>query len=92
MKYAKEVIDLLGAHPGRRFKMRQVLNHVAPRATPNQLPAIRVGVWRALCALEESGQVCIDRPEGRNGSYAEYWWQTITSDRGQPLQKPAQYC
>ncbi len=91
MKYAEEVIGLLAAHPGRRFKMRQVLNHVAPRASQRQLPAIRVGVWRALCALEESGQVGIDRGEGINGSSAEYWWQTITSDRGQPLQKPAQY-
>ena len=26
MKYAHEVIDLLGAFPGRRFKMRQIIN------------------------------------------------------------------
>ncbi|TKR55394.1 hypothetical protein D7I39_11315 [Allopusillimonas ginsengisoli] len=90
MKYASDVIDLLAAYPGRRFKMRQILNHVAPRAMQRQLAVARTGVWRALCA-EESGQVCIARPEGKNGSYAEYWWKTITSDASQAFQKPRQY-
>ena len=91
MRYAHEVIDLLAAYPGRRFKMRQIINHVAPRATSKQVPAVRVGVWRVLRELEESGQVCVDRKEGQNGSYAEYSWQTITSCGGKPFQKPSQY-
>lgn len=91
MKYAKEVIDLMGTFPERRFKMRQILNHVAPHAAANQLAVVRVGVWRVLIALQESGQVGIDMPNGGNGSYAEYWWKTITSSATQPLQKPAQY-
>lgn len=90
MKYAKEVIDLLAAYPGRRFKMRQILNHVAPRADQRQLAIVRTGVWRALMALEESGQVSVIRPEV-NGSHAEYCWQTITSTSGKAFQKPAQY-
>jgi len=57
MKYAHEVIDLLGAFPGRRFKMRQIINHVAPRADQRQRAVVRTGVWRVLVALEESGQI-----------------------------------
>ena len=30
MKYAKEVIDLMAAYPGRRFKMKQIINYAAP--------------------------------------------------------------
>ena len=90
MKYAHEVIDLLAAHPGRRFKMRQILNHVAPRANQRRLAIVRTGVWRALLALEESGQVVIIRP-AENGGHAEYFWQTITSSASEPFQKPAQY-
>ncbi|VFR31955.1 hypothetical protein ANDO1_3059 [plant metagenome] len=84
MKYATEVIDLLAAYPGRRFRMRHILNHVVPRASAAQVRAARMGVWRVLGALAQSGQVRIDRPDGRNGSYAEYSWQTITSDAGNP--------
>lgn len=90
MKYAHEVIDLLAAYPGRKFRMRQILNHVAPRASQRQLAVVRTGVWRALLALEESGQVSIKRPD-RNGSHGEYWWETITSGTGKAFQKPAQY-
>ncbi len=78
MKYASEVIGLLAAHPGRRFRMRQIIRHVQPKATAKELPIIRTGVWRVLQALEESGQVRIERPE-TNGAPAEYWWETITS-------------
>ena len=90
MKYAREVIDLLASYPGRRFRMRQIINHVAPRATGRRLAVVRTGVWRVLQALEESGQVQIIRPD-ENGSHAEYCWKTITSSSGKPFQKPSQY-
>jgi len=89
VKYAREVIDLLAAHPNRMFKMRQILNHVVPRADQRQLAVARTGVWRALLALEESGQVVISRPDV-NGSHAEYGWKTITSSYGKASQIPAQ--
>jgi len=81
VKYAREVIDLMGAHPGRRFRMTEIIRYVAPRAKGRQRAVVRTGLWRVLQALEESGQVCIDRPE-ENGAHAEYWWQTITSCSG----------
>lgn len=90
MKYASEVIGLLGAYPNRKFRMRQIINHVAPRANGRQLAVVRTGVWRVLQALEESGQVRIVRPD-ENGSHAEYCWQTITSSSGKAFQKPSQY-
>jgi hypothetical protein len=71
--------------------MRQLINTVAPRATTCDMAAIRVGVWRVMLALEESGQVEISRPNTGNGSFASYRWKTITSSPRNPLHKPSQY-
>ena len=90
MKYAREVIDLLGAYPGRRFRMREIIRYVAPRASGRQLAVVRTGVWRVLSALEESGQVEIKR-SGSSGAHAEYCWKSITSSSGKAFQEPSQY-
>lgn len=84
MKYAHEVISLMGALPGVRFKMRRIVNSVAPRATPKQRASIREGVRRVLYALEESGQVASTRQEIQYGADAEYWWKPqheVVADR-----------
>ncbi len=91
MKYAHEVIDLLAAFPGRRFKMRQIINHVAPRADQRQRAVVRTGVWRVLVALEKSGQLASTRDASESRVHFEYWWQTITSAPGNAFQKPSQY-
>ncbi|TFL14204.1 hypothetical protein CSC67_08615 [Pusillimonas caeni] len=75
MKYAKEVIDLMAAYPGRKFKMRHIVNYVAPGASTRQKASIREGVRRVVLALEESGQISSTREEVPNGSDAEYWWK-----------------
>lgn len=75
LKYAHEVIGLLAAYPGRQFKMRHIVRHVAPRSTPQQRTSIREGVRRVLKALEESGQVVSSRLSVINGADAEYWWK-----------------
>ena len=90
MKYASEVIDLMACFPGRRFKMRQIINHVAPRADQRQRAIVRTGVWRVLLALESSGQVGSSRSETENGEHAEYWWKSITSASLEPFQKALQ--
>lgn len=92
MKYAHEVIDLLGAFPGRRFKMRQIINHVAPRADQRQRAVVRTGVWRVLVALEESGQIASTRDEAESRVQVEYWWATITSTSGKAFQDPSRTC
>lgn len=73
--------------------MRHVVKHVAPHAQASDLSRIRVGVWRVLSTLEQSGQVEAHRENAANGSYAEYSWKdkTITSSSLKPLQEPSQY-
>lgn len=91
MKYAHEVIDLMAAFPARRFKMRQIINHVAPRADQRQRAVVRTGVWRVLVALEDSGHIETTRHDAESRVHVEYWWSTITSCSGKAFQKPSQY-
>lgn len=88
MKYAHEVIGLLGALPGVRFNVRHIVNSIAPAATPRQRSSIRIGVHRVLRQLEDSGQIESTRSDVRNGANAEYWWKTVTSSSCNPYQKP----
>lgn len=59
MKYAKEVIGLMSAHPNRNFRMAQIIRHITKgrEVGSMQRQAIRVGVRRVLNELIESGQV-----------------------------------
>lgn len=75
MKYASEVIDLMECMPGRRFKVREVVNSVVPKATVQQRASIREGIRRVLISLERSGHVGSTRGEIVNGADAEYWWK-----------------
>ncbi|MCL4822581.1 MAG: hypothetical protein KJZ57_00055 [Anaerolineales bacterium] len=77
MRYAREVIDLLGAYPGRDFKPGAIVRYVAAQRRELVRPRLRIGVHRVLMALVESGQVERD-PPGRYGSYAVYRWKTVT--------------
>lgn len=76
MKYAKEVIELLAAYPGREFRMAQIVRHVtkASDITSRQRQAVRVGIRRVLKELIESGQVT-QAKEGVTSSY--YSWRSI---------------
>lgn len=73
MKYASEVIGLLGAHPGREFRMAQIVRHVtrARELTESERHAVRKGVERVLRSLCESGQVEQSK-EGATSAY--YAW------------------
>lgn len=81
MKYAREIIDLMICYPGRRFKVRQLVNAVAPRATPQQRASVRIGVHRVLLALEKSGQVRSTREGVRNGATASTGGRTLEDAR-----------
>lgn len=80
MKYASEVIDLMGCMPGRRFKMREIIRHVNPDANARERAVIRTGVWRVLQQLEATGHIETTRDGLSNGAHAEYWWKSITSE------------
>ena len=77
MKYAKEVIDLLAAYPGREFRMIQIVRHVAEGQPANTVEweRLRKGVRRVLGSLEDSGQVVSRSPHDRSGSYSLYCWK-----------------
>ena len=74
MRYAREVMALLAAYPGRDFKPGQIVRYVAAQRAELVRPRLRVGVHRVLMALVESGHVERD-PPGRYGSYAVYRWK-----------------
>lgn|SRR5690606_35818409 len=59
MKYAKEVINLLAAYPGREFRMAQIVRHVTKGrdVSASRRNAVREGIRRVLIELRESGQV-----------------------------------
>lgn len=71
MKYAKEVIDLLAAYPGREFRMAQIVRHVARARdlTESQRHAVRKGIERVLNSLCESGQV----EQSKDGQTSAYY-------------------
>lgn len=73
MKYAKEVIGLLAAHPGRKFRMGHIIRHVTKgrEVGAAQRQAVRVGVRRVIDELVESGQVARIR---KTATTAVYVW------------------
>lgn len=81
MKYGREVIDLLGAYPGRFFKMRQIINHIDPNAKGKARLRVRVGVSRVLQELESSGLIRVKAAEVR-GASGEYKWKDKGSEYG----------
>lgn len=73
MKYAKEVIELMAAFPGRDFKMIEIVRYVnAPRSDRHK---VRIGVSRVLKTLQDSGVVLVRPPRAIRGGYALYRWR-----------------
>lgn len=79
MLYAKEVMELMGAFPGRDFRMRHIINHVSKARTlsPKERRAMHLAIWRVLQQLAESGAVLIRPAKKRNGGYALYRWKAL---------------
>jgi hypothetical protein len=76
MKYAREIMDLLAAFPGRQFRMVHIVNSICGKhATIKEKKQVRMGVWRVLKLLEESGHIVIEAQDGR-GASAQYAWKT----------------
>ncbi|MDF3850691.1 hypothetical protein [Achromobacter denitrificans] len=80
MKFAKEVIGLMAAYPGRDFKMAELVRIAtgARTLTVKERTSVRQGVLRAVNALIEHGQVLRrpSRPGVRNA--AVYRWKSAT--------------
>lgn len=73
MNYAKEVIDLLAANPGRQFRMQDLARYVDPRATGVDRQRIRNWVLRVLTHLELVGSTEKIGGDVR-GSFALHCW------------------
>lgn len=75
MLYAREVIDLMAAFPGRPWKMHHIVNHVARGRPSNKQERnrYRQGVRRVILALVESGTVEYQPP--LRGAPALYIWK-----------------
>lgn len=73
MKYAKEVIELMGAHPGRGFRSKEIINYVmkAMRLASESRTRVRKGVGRVLEQMIESGAVHVVEASAR-GEFALY--------------------
>jgi hypothetical protein len=77
MKYARETMDLLAAFPGRRFRMVHIVNSICGKhAAIKEKKQTRMGVWRVLKLLEESGHIDVEAQDGR-GASAQYAWKTL---------------
>lgn len=76
MKYAREVMDLMAAYPGREFRMGEIVNYVknGRELTVKERSAINVGVHRVLTQLADCGTIEV-REQRTNGSFALYSWK-----------------
>lgn len=75
MKYSHEVMEFMGHHPGRWFRMRQIVRYVT--ATNRQIiskKATTKGVERVLAVLAESGVVRIQKSNTKS-KYLIYMWK-----------------
>jgi hypothetical protein len=79
MHYADKVIELLGAYPGRAFRMADIVRYLDARARcARDKQRLRKGALRALTVLEETG-VVEKRARPVPGSFAIYRWKSETS-------------
>ena len=71
MKYAREVIDCMSAHPGREFKMAELIRYCCGNVMGLQRRAAHRAVWRVIQQLVE----CKSITEHKNGRTSSlYTW------------------
>lgn len=89
MKYSSEVLALMPAFPGRKFKIEQLVRY-ATRGAPlskRQRHAARICMKRLMDRLEAQGMVKVEAAQSR-GASAFYSWcgfaQSDTSAQAEP--------
>lgn len=75
MKYAREVIELMSAYPGREFRMTEIVRYVRPGATAQEKHGIRRATLRVLVSLIEDAMSVVRVPPKSNGGFAVYRWR-----------------
>ncbi len=75
MKYAREIMDLMSAFPGRPFRMREIVQSVAKsNIIYTERSRIKKGVSRVLQQLKEIDTITIIEPK-KSGTGAGYVWK-----------------
>ncbi|WP_313624103.1 hypothetical protein [Achromobacter sp.] len=73
MKYATEVLDLLGTYPKRDFRMMEIVNYIlGDNKNRQDREAARKAVTRVLQAMENGGSLIRIAPIHERGGYATY--------------------
>ena len=77
MLYARELIDFMGAFPGRDFKMVELVGYIANGRTLDlrEKRAVRKAAHRAVDALAASGCILVRPPRASRGGFAHYRWR-----------------
>lgn len=88
MLYAKEINDLMAAYPGRPWKMRQLVNHIAKGKPQSrqQRNRYREGVRLVLLALIDCG-VVTRKPARPGGTPLYIWRESAKRDRAKVMDK-----
>jgi hypothetical protein len=75
MQYARDLIDLMAAYPGRSFRMGDLVNYCGGgRATTKEKRgSVREGIRRVLAELHATGSVIITRESPR--AWPRYTWR-----------------
>jgi hypothetical protein len=75
--YAREIIELMGAYPGRDFRIKEILSYASRgrELSQRERHSMRIGVSRALQAFSDSGSVLIRPPRAARGGFAQYRWR-----------------
>lgn len=80
LKYASEVIELLGAHPHREFRVMEIVNFIiGADKSRREREATRKAVTRVLDAMGDSGSIIKTPSIHKRGGYAVY---QIRSEEG----------
>ncbi len=67
MKYGREVISLLAAHPGREFRFKEIQTYVCLTLRIQRANTTKVGVQRVLSTLsEETKSIRVIQGKRRN--------------------------
>ncbi|CAB3909225.1 MULTISPECIES: hypothetical protein [Achromobacter] len=75
MLYAREIIDLMAAFPGRPFRMIEIVRHIQKGRphTEKEWERVRKSVRAALATMEETGAVSVVKPD-KWGQASLYVW------------------
>lgn len=81
MKYASEVLDLLGANPHRKFRMMEIVTYaIGAGRSRKERETARKAIARVLAAMEGSGSLIKAPSKYALGGYATYQLVSVGED------------